>query len=60
MILMAEQSIKIGVANEGETVLFDETSLFQTIIQIMSITRAIQINHFDLKSQRGWDKTFWF
>lgn len=26
----------------------------------MSITRAIQINHFDLKSQRGWDKTFWF
>ena len=26
----------------------------------MSITRAIQINHFDLKRQRGWDKTFWF
>lgn len=25
----------------------------------MSITKAIQINHFDLKEKRNWDRTFW-
>jgi hydroxymethylpyrimidine pyrophosphatase-like HAD family hydrolase len=26
----------------------------------MSITRAIEINHFKMKEDRGWDRTFWF
>ena len=26
----------------------------------MSITRAIEINHFQLKEKRNWDRTFWF
>jgi len=25
----------------------------------MSILRAIEINHFKLKEERGWDKTYW-
>jgi hypothetical protein len=25
----------------------------------MSITKAIQINNFDLKEKRNWDRTFW-
>jgi len=24
-----------------------------------SIIKAIKINHFDLKKERGWDKTYW-
>lgn len=26
----------------------------------MSIIRSIEINHFNMKKNRGWDRTFWF
>ncbi len=26
----------------------------------MGIIRSIEINHFEYKEKRGWDKTFWF
>ena len=26
----------------------------------MGILKSIQINHFEYKEKRGWDKTYWF